>query len=132
MLLPMSDSSKPDHSSDRHQPCDIDDVADWLGIAACELDLQTSNEPIDQFITQIAEMESSYLEFPEDYERTWLIEKLLLAGAHPFPVYVERQDSANFIMEGRHRIVAFHRIGLTKVPVCRVSPKMKQDDRPRS
>lgn len=107
---------------DAHLASDIKDVAEWLGVPVESVHFETRNESIEAFKKQIIEMESSYLEFPEDDERTSAIERLLQAGEAPKPIYVEHGDEHNFIMEGRHRIVAFHRFGLTEIPVCRVRP----------
>ena len=105
-----------------HIQSDLKNVADWLDLAVDAIQFDTSIEPIELFKKQIIEMESTYLEFPEDDERTGVIERLLKAGEAPKPIYVANSDEHNFIMEGRHRIVAFHRVGLVDIPVCRVRP----------
>ena len=114
-----------------HLPSDVKDVAEWLGVPSESIQFETRNESIEPFAKQIKEMESSYLEFPEDNERTSAIERLLLTGEVPMPIYVQHGDEHNFIMEGRHRIVAFHRVGLTEIPVCRVRPTQTNKHRLR-
>jgi len=47
----------------------------------------------------------------------------LKSGNEPLPIYVEKDDPDNFVMEGRHRMVAFFLYGMDKVPVCYVGIK---------
>lgn len=104
-----------------HLAQDLKDVGAWLGVPAERLVLSVSWEPLGTFLRQIEEMESSYPEFPQDERRTARIYRLLRRGAHVLPIYVEAQDPDSFVMEGRHRMVAFRRMGMQEIPVCRVS-----------
>ena len=45
---------------------------------------------------------------------------LLEKGNNPMAIFIELNDKDNFIMEGRHRIVAFSWFGLDKVSVVYV------------
>ena len=104
----------------------IDDenaVAEWMCTKRENLKIEITLEPISNFIGQIQEMISSYDEYPEDKKRTKKIVKLLKNGEEQFPVYVLKNDKSNFIMEGRHRIVAFYMQGLKHVPVARCNLK---------
>jgi hypothetical protein len=77
-------------------------------------------ENINKFKNQIEEMESTLNEFPEDLNR---IENILIAivlkDEPVYAIFVDKRD--DFILEGRHRIVAFSRLNLTEIPVYYVS-----------
>lgn len=95
---------------------DLKHVCDWLKSDKIEVELKIL--PIKIFAKQIEEMEGTFLEFPEDEERVDAIFNLIQQGDIANPVYVEQGDSQMFIMEGRHRIVAFHRANLKEIEVC--------------
>lgn len=98
---------------------DLNDVADWLGVESHEqVETRIVKLPISNFLTQIKEMESSYDEFPEDRDRTEKIFNLLDSGECIQPVYVNDGDDLLFVMEGRHRIVAFYWKELEYIDVC--------------
>lgn len=111
-----------------HSQQDLDDVADWMNTTPDKLSVQVKQEPIEKFIKQIREMYGTYDEFPEDEERTNRILKLLKRGVQPLPVYVESNDPDLFVMEGRHRMVAFWLIGMKTIPVAYVSVKDTIDE----
>jgi hypothetical protein len=94
------------------------DVMTWL--RSKDVEFIVGEEPIEPFLSQIAEMEDSYGLFPKEAKRTRTIERILRGGGTLEPIYVETDDPVNFILEGRHRIVAFKRVGRSTVPVCRV------------
>jgi len=71
-------------------------------------------EPVSQFEKDTLEMLGTYDEFPDDAERTNEIVWLLENGHPQLPIFVDEQDG--FIMEGRHRIVAFYLQNLPTVP----------------
>ena len=77
-------------------------------------------------------MLGTYDEFPEDEARTRKILKALQSGEPVLPVFVEDGDTTHFIMEGRHRIVAFIQSGLSEIPVAFVSkkPELNQEFQP--
>lgn len=102
---------------------DLESVAEWLGTTVDQLEVTKSPEPIDRFLNQIKEMYASYDEFPEDADRTNRIVQLIKGGEKPLPIYVEADDPSLFVMEGRHRMVAFWLLGMKKIPVARVSKK---------
>lgn len=68
-------------------------------------------------------MEATYEEFPEDEIRTRRIYELLKAGGSVNPAYIEDGDKSLFVMEGRHRIVAFLWLGMTEINICFCKPK---------
>lgn len=97
---------------------DLKDVADWLDTTPNKLKVEVKQEPIEKFIKQIHEMYGTYDEFPEDEKRTNHILKLLKRGAQPLPIYVAANDPDLFVMEGRHRMVAFWLAGMKTIPVA--------------
>tara|TARA_B100000749_G_C18412445_1_gene459732 strand:- start:334 stop:672 length:339 start_codon:yes stop_codon:yes gene_type:complete len=101
------------HAADLHQVCG------WLG-ASCPDDIRTEivTRPIEEFLPQIREMLDTYDEFPEDARRTQKIIKEIRSGKPAQPVYIEQGDPDFFIMEGRHRIVAFYLLRIIEVTVC--------------
>ena len=97
---------------------DLKDVADWLDTTPNKLKVEVKQEPIEKFIKQIREMYGTYDEFPKDEKRTNRILKLLKRGAQPLPIYVAANDPDLFVMEGRHRMVAFWLAGMKTIPVA--------------
>jgi hypothetical protein len=99
---------------------DLKDVSEWMRTTPDKLSVSIKQEPIEKFIKQIREMYGTYNEFPEEEKRTNRILKLLKRGNDPLPIYVEANDPALFVMEGRHRIVAFWLAGMKTIPVAYV------------
>jgi len=104
---------------------DLKDVAGWLRTTVDNLDIDYKSEPMSLYEKSAKEMYESYDEFPKDKKRTDKIIKLLKKGESPLPIYVEKDDPYNFVMEGRHRMVAFYLLGHKEVMVARVSSKNK-------
>ena len=102
------------------QLSDIQDVSEWLHKNNNDIKFFYKEEPISKFENTIKEMESTYDEFPDEYKRTRKIYKLLKNGEKPKAIFIKLKDKDNFIMEGRHRIVAFKWLDLDKVPVIYV------------
>jgi hypothetical protein len=98
-------------------PDDINSVAEWLNTQPEKLNFRKEILPISLFEPQIHECLSTYLEFPEDEDRTHQILTRLRGGEAPYPIFVEDNDKTLFVLEGRHRIVAFYQHGLTEVEV---------------
>lgn len=98
---------------------DLSKIAGWIS-AKCINQIETHivKLPISIFLKQIKEMESTYKEFPKDKKRTEKIFKLLESGKSIQPIYVEDGDKSLFVMEGRHRMVAFLWKGLEEIDVC--------------
>ena len=102
------------------QLSDVKDVGEWLNKPIEEIKYYYKEEPITMFRDTIEEMESTYDEFIDERDRTEHIVDLLENGNPPMAIFIELNDKDNFIMEGRHRIVAFSWFGLDKVPVVYV------------
>lgn len=102
---------------------DIFDVAQWLNTSVENVKVNIVKEPIEKFKKQILEMYQTFDEFPEDAKRINKILKLLKKGEQPLPIYVTENDENKFVMEGRHRMVAFWLLDMTDIPVAYVSPK---------
>ena len=126
----MAEASLIGEGQKQHEEHDLRVVASWLKCDVADLSLELREESIDQFMPQVREMLASYDLFPKEAARTDRIERLLRKGAAPRPIYVERDDPHNFILEGRHRIVAFYRLGHKTVRACRVQAE-GQDQRRR-
>lgn len=109
---------------------DLVSVAEWMGAKPDEITVHIKHEPIDKFIRQIKEMHGTFSEFPKDERRTNKILRLLKQGATPMPMYVEQDDPDLFVMEGRHRMVAFWLAGMKTVPVAYASKKLDETINP--
>jgi hypothetical protein len=97
---------------------DLKDVGEWLKLDPTTARYSLAIEPMSKFEKEARDMLATYDEFPEDDERTHKIVRQLERGAKQLPIFVDTVD--NFIMEGRHRIVAFMLEGLVTVPVVSV------------
>lgn len=106
-----------------HRKDDLEDVADWMNATVDNLQIDVKYEPISKFYQQAEEMLNTYEEFPEDGKRTQRISNMLSKGEGILPIYVEANDPHLFVMEGRHRMVAFLLAGYDKIPVAYVSIK---------
>lgn len=111
--------------SDKVNKSDLKDVAQWLKTTVDNLDIEYRKEPINLYSKDAKEMLKSYDDFPKEKKRTNEIIKLLKKGEEALPIYVEKNDKNNFIMEGRHRVVAFYLLGYQEVLVARVKSKPK-------
>lgn len=100
---------------------DMISVSEWLNTKSENILYEKNKEPIEKYKKQIDEMESTYKEFPNDFKRTKKIYDKIKNGEDLYPIYVEKEDETNFVMEGRHRMVAFKWLGLNEVNVTRVS-----------
>lgn len=108
---------------------DLESIALWLNVeSVSHIDVKIKKISINTFEKQINEMEDSYKDFPLEKKRTQKILDKLNNGEMPQPIYVGKDDPHNYIMEGRHRIVAFKWFGLNEVIVAEVSeykPELK-------
>lgn len=102
---------------------DLKDVSEWLRCKPEQLQLRLVNLRAEFFYQMAQDMLGTYEEFPEDEVRTRKILKAIQAGEPVLPVFVEDGDTTHFIMEGRHRIVAFIQSGLSEIPVAFASKK---------
>ena len=100
---------------------DVKDVGEWLHKDIKDIKYYYKDEPFEMFKSTAIEMEGTYDEFTDERERTKKIYKLLVDGNKPKPIFVELNDVNKFIMEGRHRIVAFMWYGLDEIPVIYVN-----------
>jgi len=92
----------------------------WVDKSEDDIQFYLSEEPINLFTDQILEMESISNEGSEDYDRVLKIYEILKNGEKPKPVFVELNDRDKFVIEGRHRMVAFKWINLKHIPVIYV------------
>lgn len=98
---------------------DLEHAVKWFsGVSPDECEFSLSLESIETFRSQIDEMVASYPTFPKERARTKKIASEIKNGERALPVFVEYGDDRNFIIEGRHRIVAFDQLGMKKAIVC--------------
>lgn len=113
---------------------DLQSIALWLNVESVgHVHVKIKKIHIDTFEKQINEMEETYKEFPLEKKRTQKIFDKLNNGEMPQPIYVGKDDPNNFIMEGRHRVVAFKWFGLNEIIVAEVSelkPELKLEAKP--
>lgn len=111
---------------------DLNDVSQWLNTSVENLEIHIIYESISKYEKQIKEMYATYDEFPQDAKRTQKIRKLLNNGEKMLPIYVEANDESFFVMEGRHRMVAFWLNGFKEIPVAYVNIKhtIKKKNKP--
>lgn len=115
-----------------HDPDDLVAVSLWMNCEPKDLEIRLSFLPASVFEKQVQEMLASYAQFPDEEIRTRRILQMLRMGDPARPVYVEAGDEAMFIMEGRHRIVAFHLMGLADIPVATTSVRPSEKLRPET
>lgn len=94
---------------------------EWLNaLSFDDLEFKTKKESIKQFEKQISDVKEYGDD--EDFERIETIKDLLNTGEKPWPIYVDDAHN-NFVMEGRHKMVAFYDLGIEEIDVCRVTKK---------
>lgn len=106
---------------------DLRHVAEWLDVEPHQIQLELTRVPMTLFQDQPERMFDAYSRFPKERQRTEEILKLINAGKPLYPVYVEKDDPSMFVLEGRHRLVAFWMAGMKDIPVARVSVKTQED-----
>jgi dsDNA-binding SOS-regulon protein len=97
---------------------DVNAIGLWLKKNINDINYILKYEPINKFQQEINDMENSYSKFPKEKKRTEIILNILRNGEDIKPIFYE--DRYDFILEGRHRIVAFKLFGLKEVPVIYV------------
>lgn len=107
---------------------DLADVAKWLKCKPQQLGLRKASLPAELFRELVSGLVESYDHFPAEKHRMEKILKEVERGAPLLPVFIEEDDPENFIMEGRHRIVAFLMAGVTTVPVLFASKLKRAPD----
>ena len=125
-IMQRNNNLKEDTSNVTQQ--DLKDVSEWLGTSADNVKVELKKEPISKFEKQIKEMHGTYDEFPKDARRTNKILNQLKRGEEVLPIYVEKNDKHLFVMEGRHRMVAFWLNKMKEIPVAYVSKKNISED----
>lgn len=107
---------------------DIKNIELWLNTKSKNIVLEKKEESIYIFQKQIEEMIASYKKLSKEKKRTEKIIKLLKNGEKPYYVYVEKNDETKFILEGRHRIVAFWLLGYKNINVYYVEKKYDEKE----
>lgn len=107
----------------KDEEMDLIAVSRWLKTDIKNIEIEEREENIDLYKQQIKEMLFSYTDFKKEEKRTLEIIKKINNGDESYPIYVDRDDEFNFILEGRHRIVAFYLLGYKTVKVRRVALK---------
>ena len=96
---------------------DLASVANGLGCRVDALEIELVFESLGRFANTVSTLEATYPQFPQEDMRTDRIVRLLQAGHPLWPVFA---DARGFIVEGRHRVVAAHRLGHASIPVAKV------------
>ena len=97
---------------------DLKNVSEWLRCKPQDLRLRLTNLPAERFYQMAQDMLGTYEEFPQDEARTRKILRAIQSGEPVLPVFIEEGDEHHFIMEGRHRIVAFIQSGIAEISVA--------------
>lgn len=106
---------------------DIKNVSEWFSTDISNVICsEIESIPLSIIEKDIVEMLGTYDEFPKDRKRTEKIIKAIQETGNIYPVYIEKNDPFNFVMEGRHRMVAFYLLGMKEIPVCYVENKAKK------
>lgn len=103
---------------------DIKDVAECFHTTSDNLEIIIKEEPIDLFLPQIHTILRTYKDFPRDKKRTKKVMREINKTGNLYPIYVENKDPNLFVMEGKHRLVAYILLGFKKIPVAYVSKKV--------
>jgi len=106
---------------DMSQLSDIEAIGEWLRKDINDIKFYYKSEPMEMFKDQAKEMESTYDEFIDEKERSEYILDLISERKNRiYPIFVELEDGDRFILEGRHRVVAFYWLKLDNIPVIYV------------
>ena len=103
---------------------DIQSILEWYSLSYKNrntLLFKQNQEPILKFKNQIEEMIFSLKKFPNDLRRIKKIYRTLKFKSKLYPIFVDKND--NFILEGRHRIVAQYLLKLKIIDVIYVLTK---------
>lgn len=96
---------------------DLEAVSGWMKRPLADLSFMLALGPRARFQPHAEQMLASYPQFPKEKMRTGKIQRLLEGGESAFPVYVDADDGHDFVIEGRHRLVA---LWLTETPLIPV------------
>lgn len=99
---------------------DLPKVAEWLRSPLGSLSFLFDPVPLSAW-PGLAGAAADLPGFPADLARVARIEARLRSGSDPWPLFVEEHDPELFVMEGRHRRLAFFSLGMTEAPAMRVS-----------
>lgn len=93
-------------------------VRDWLG---CESVSDIKFEKIDIDIEIFKEQIDDFYNFneEEDLERVEKIKNKLKDGKELWPIYIDKNSESNFILEGRHKIIAAYELDYKKIPIIK-------------
>lgn len=106
---------------------DLKDVSKWLKCKIQDLSLRPANLPAERFHDLVEGLLASYAKCPAEKRRMEKILNKIQSGEPLLPVFIEENDPDNFIMEGRHRIVAFCIAKTPVIPVVFASKSPKSE-----
>lgn len=108
---------------------DLIAVSSWLRAEDSDIAYKIAYEPITKF-TKDKERLKSLSKFPKDLKRVKAIAGQLRKTGKLLPVFIEEDDPDMFIIEGRHRILAFWLTGQREIPVVYVNKKEELKEAP--
>jgi len=97
---------------------DIDVVKEQFPERKCRFSY--AREPLSLFAKVADDMRATYPLFPQDKKRADKIISMVSDGGKTWPIFVEADTL--FIMEGRHRVVAFRAVQKDSLDVIYVAP----------
>ncbi|MEZ6143286.1 MAG: hypothetical protein R3B84_22190 [Zavarzinella sp.] len=73
--------------------------------------------PVERLKSHITENRELFMSHTYHRDRIQTIKNLLVQGEPVFPIFVQKNDPMNRIVEGMHRSVAFYELGADFIPV---------------
>ena len=108
---------------------DLKAAAAWFNVEPSEIGYKLVYEPIEKFQKDKTRLETLD-QYPGDLKRVRRIARELRKNGRLLPVFVEEDDPEMFIIEGRHRILAFWIVGQKEIPVVYVNKKENLHESP--
>lgn len=105
---------------------EIEKAGRWFDVP---LKFSLGKQPMAVFSERAERAIAAHRENPEDFMKTNIIIDVLNSGGTPWPIFLYGED--DFLLEGWHRIVAFHILGMQTVDIIYVhrdAPKINSSE----